>query len=154
MTTSPLSRARETGAILAEGLGIPLLGSYAAFREQEYGAAEGLPQGQLDALLAAGNVPGMETPAQVAERGLAELGRLRHEHAGAIIVVSHGGTIRRIISTLARLPRQDIPRIDNLGISLLADDPATTPTMDNPAGWQVETINGIPLADAVTHTEG
>src|SRR3712207_4629138 len=46
VVTSPLSRARETGAILADGLGIPLGATYPELVERHYGVAEGLTDGE------------------------------------------------------------------------------------------------------------
>jgi uncharacterized phosphatase len=98
--TSPLSRAAETGAIIAAELGLPTPETVAAVVERNYGEAEGLDFVELDARFPTGSdVPGRETREQVAERVVPALIALAAERAGQrLVIVSHGGAIRAVLS--------------------------------------------------------
>ena len=98
--TSPLSRAAETGAIIAAELGLPTPATIAAVVERNYGEAEGLDFVELDARFPAGSdVPGRETREQVAERVVPALVALAEQRSGdRLVIVSHGGAIRAALS--------------------------------------------------------
>ncbi|TBN56668.1 histidine phosphatase family protein [Glaciihabitans arcticus] len=103
IVSSPLSRARETAQIIAAevGLGEPEL--VPALAERQYGAAEGLDYTQIDALFPGDTeVPGRETREEVTDRVLPAIVALAEAHPDkAIIVVSHGGVIRSVLSEIA-----------------------------------------------------
>lgn len=103
IVASPLSRAAETAAIIADAIGMPGPELDAAFVERNYGEAEGFTGAELDARFPDGaEVPGRESREAVAERVVAALHRLAAEHPGeAIIVVAHGGVIRSVLETVA-----------------------------------------------------
>jgi broad specificity phosphatase PhoE len=98
--TSPLSRAAETGAIIAEELGLPVPETSYAVVERNYGEAEGLDFVELDTRFPAGSdVPGRETREEVAVRVVPALIALAAERPGQrLVIVSHGGAIRAVLS--------------------------------------------------------
>jgi uncharacterized phosphatase len=97
--TSPLSRAAETGAIIADELGLPDPEAIPAVVERNYGEAEGLDFAELEARFPAGSeVPGRETREQVAERVVPALVSLAEKRPGErLVIVSHGGAIRAVL---------------------------------------------------------
>lgn len=111
--TSPLSRARETAQIIAERLGLGEPAEVPALVERNYGAAEGLNFAQIDARYPEGTeVPGRESRTAVAERVMPELRRIAEEHlGGALVIVSHGGAIRAVLSEVD--PAWSTDRITN-----------------------------------------
>lgn len=98
--SSPLSRAMETGHLIAEQLGMPDPTPVDALVERAYGAAEGLADPELSQLFPDGSdVPGRESREHVVARVMPALLDLAERHSNeAIIVVSHGGVIRAILS--------------------------------------------------------
>lgn len=134
VATSPLSRAAETGSIIAEILGLPLLGVDHDLRERHYGDAEGMNQAEVSALWPNRDYTNMEERESVADRGLAALARLATAHTGrSIIVVAHGTLIREV---LRRMSENEIPMIENAATSVveLAD-----------GHWRVLTVNNVAL---------
>lgn len=108
IVSSPLSRARETGDIIAEALGLDNVALDPSFQEREYGKAEGLTVDERAIAYPDGNVPGVEQPAAVLERTLKALKALSVNYPDErIVVTTHGG----VISTLLRgLTNNAIPR--------------------------------------------
>ena len=102
VVTSPLSRAVETGRIIADVLGLPAPTSLAGVVERNYGEAEGMTYEQLEASFPNGAVvPGRETHPEVAARAVPALLELARSHPGeAIIVVAHGGVIRSVLGAV------------------------------------------------------
>jgi probable phosphoglycerate mutase len=100
---SPLSRAFETGAIIARELGLPAPGIVPALAERRYGEAEGLTGDEIDARFPGeAPVPGRESREDVAARTIPALIALAEQHSGeSIVVVSHGGVIRTILTAVA-----------------------------------------------------
>jgi uncharacterized phosphatase len=136
VVTSPLSRASETGAILAAGLGIPLGGTYEELRERHYGQAEGLTDGEAALRWPDGEFPELEPRPSVAARGLAALDRIAADLPGSsVIVVAHGTLIREILRRMTDAP---IPPILNAATSLVER------TAD---GWRVLTVNDVSFAE-------
>lgn len=99
---SPLGRAAETAAIIADELGLPSPVPLAAVVERDYGAAEGLDYRTLERRYPEGTpVPGRESREQVAARVVPALIALAAEHPGsALLVVSHGGAIRSALTAV------------------------------------------------------
>lgn len=110
---SDLSRARETGQILASALGLADVSVDAGLRERAFGVFEGLTEDECTARYpeqwAAYRSdlrrppPGGEEYEAVAERMREALKRLVAEatdSTGARIVVSHGGAIRSLLLSL------------------------------------------------------
>lgn len=100
--SSPLSRAFETGAIIAAELGMPGPIAVDSLVERAYGEAEGLSDPELSTRFPAdAPVPGRESREEVVARVFPALMELAERHSGeAILVVSHGGVIRSILSTV------------------------------------------------------
>ena len=100
---SPLARAYETGSIIARELGLGAPGVVDDLAERRYGQAEGLTGDEIDALFPGDTpVPGRETREEVAARTIPALVALAERHAGeSIVVVSHGGVIRTILTAVA-----------------------------------------------------
>jgi uncharacterized phosphatase len=98
--TSPLSRAVETAAIIAERVGLPAPTTLDAIVERNYGEAEGLSDPEIRARFPGDSpVPGRESREEVLARVLPALMEVAEQHAGeAVIVVSHGGVIRSILN--------------------------------------------------------
>lgn len=90
---SPLQRARDTAAIVAERLRLPVV-SIAEIAERNWGVLEGQPR----AIRVPGiTPPGAETPEAFADRVLAGLAKV---DAAAPLVVAHSGVFRVLCRTL------------------------------------------------------
>lgn len=136
VVSSPLRRARETAAIIADGLGVELGAAYDGLVERDYGDLEGTPSADAIDRWPSRDYPGAETLDSVASRGVAALAAIAADLPGtAVLVVCHGTIIRY---TLARIAGRPVPGIDNGSVSMLTDDGA---------GWVVRTVNGIPLEE-------
>lgn len=107
--TSSLGRAHETGAIIAQALGIALHHVDDSILERDFGPAEGLPVEDVRLRWPNFEVPDSESLDALERRGASAFERLLIEQPGSI-VVSHGALMR---SGLARLTGQAIPRILN-----------------------------------------
>jgi uncharacterized phosphatase len=110
IASSPLSRAFETGSIIARAVGVDpgRIEVLDALVERRYGEAEGLDDRQL-ARLFPGNtpVPGRERREDVAARVIPALIDLAERHAATgdrpsnLIVTTHGGVIRTVVNHVA-----------------------------------------------------
>jgi probable phosphoglycerate mutase len=125
---SHLSRALETAQIVAAALGLTAPAGDTRLRERGYGAFEGLTRdecaerypGVWERYLADRRSvpPGAEPQAEVVERITAAMheiagGAAEDSDSGAILVISHGGTIRSFIhATIGMIP----PPLDNGGM--------------------------------------
>jgi broad specificity phosphatase PhoE len=96
---SPLSRAFETGSIIAAELGLDEPTTDDRLVERNYGEAEGLDFEEMQRLFPEdAKVPGREKRSAVAARALDALMDIaRHHSDEAIVVVSHGGLIRAVL---------------------------------------------------------
>ncbi|WP_328295491.1 histidine phosphatase family protein [Kineococcus sp. NBC_00420] len=111
ITSSPLSRARETAQIIADHLGLELLPAHDDLVERNFGEAEGGDLEELTARFPNGERPGQETWDDVCARGAAALRRLRAEHGDApLVVVAHGTFLRATVNGLMGLA---LPRMAN-----------------------------------------
>jgi broad specificity phosphatase PhoE len=110
---SPLSRARETASIIAAQLNLPEPTLVDDLVERDYGDAEGLNWQQLDAQFPKRtDLPGRETREDVAERVVPALIAIAEQHPGqSVLVVSHGGAIRSVLSSIA--PEEQFGMITN-----------------------------------------
>ena len=99
VVTSPLSRAFETGSIIAAELGLPVPTTDSRLVERNYGEAEGLDFEEMQRLFPEDTkVPGRERRSVVAARALEALMDIAHAHpAESVVVVSHGGLIRSVL---------------------------------------------------------
>ncbi|WP_394771507.1 histidine phosphatase family protein [Lacisediminihabitans sp.] len=103
IVSSPLSRALETGRIIAREVGLDTVTTMDAIVERHYGAAEGLADHELSRLFPGDTpVPGRETREQVAGRVIPALVALAENHPGGnIVVTTHGGVIRTVLNAVA-----------------------------------------------------
>ncbi|MFD6676402.1 histidine phosphatase family protein [Rhodococcus zopfii] len=117
VVTSPLSRAHDTGRIVAAHLGIAVAGTIPDLIERTYGAAEGLTRADAEQRCPGGDFPGLEPLAAVAVRGLHTLGEIVAAHQGCrVVVIAHGALIRAVLDRLSPTPA---PRIVNGAVSEL-----------------------------------
>lgn len=111
ITSSPLSRARETAQIIADVLELELLPAQDDLVERNFGDAEGGNLAELTARYPHGERPGQETWEEVTGRGAAAVRRLRAEHGDdPLIVVAHGTFLRATVHGLTGL---ELPRMAN-----------------------------------------
>lgn len=119
VVTSTLSRAVETGEIVARRLGLPEPETDSALVERRYGLAEGMVFADYDRRYGADvEVPGREAREHVAARVLPALRGIAARHPGeSVIVVSHGGAIRAVLAAIE--PGTEFPPIRNLSAHTL-----------------------------------
>jgi uncharacterized phosphatase len=98
--SSPLSRARETGSIIAAEVGLAEPTLIDALVERNYGQAEGLDWLQVETRYPHGTVvPGRESREQVGARVIPALMELATDRPGeALLIISHGGAIRAVLN--------------------------------------------------------
>ncbi|GGF75027.1 phosphoglycerate mutase [Paenibacillus albidus] len=119
--TSSLSRAAETGQIIAGKLGIPLLEPDDRIRERAYGQVEGLTAAEREQkwgkdwnLLSLGQ----ETDELLQARALAFMEDLSLAHPDRnVLVVSHGGFLAQLYIALYKDKYSE--RIGNLSLTIL-----------------------------------
>lgn len=141
VVSSTLGRARETAAILAAGLDLPVAGAYDDLVEQDFGAAEGTLVSEVPARWPDREFEGKEPEHEVGPRGLRGLERIAADHAGArVLAVAHGTLIRHVLGELSGHDARSYPKLDNLAVSQVerAD-----------AGWRVLTVAGVPFGDVL-----
>lgn len=134
VVSSPLSRARETARIVADGLGLPLGPAYDELVERDYGPLEGLPDTEVMARWPRRDYPGAETLDHVVARGLRALERIDADYPASNVVVVAHGTIMKY--TLIRLTGHPIDVVLNGTVSAIERDGD---------GWRVLTVNGEPV---------
>lgn len=130
IVSSPLSRARETAQIIADGLGIALGPSYDELVERHYGEAEGATEQDITERWPDHRYPGVESLDSVVARGRAALGRIADDYGNAnVVIVCHGTIIRYTLQSLAG---REFDQIVN----------GSTATFDRMGeGWRVLTVN-------------
>lgn len=126
--TSDLSRARETGAIVAAALGLPEPRVDPELRERCFGVFEGLTRDQIaaqypDAWRAwrerTAAPPGGEPSDAAVARLMQALTRLVHDDGGPALVISHGGIMRLWLMAVLG---ETVPLVPNGATYLLAHD--------------------------------
>ncbi|GAA2041367.1 histidine phosphatase family protein [Agromyces tropicus] len=141
VVSSTLGRARETAAILADGLGLQVVGEYDDLVEQDFGAAEGTLVSQIDERWPGREFPGKEPEHEVGPRGVRALDRIADEHGGArVLAVAHGTLIRHLLGEVSGHVARSYPKLDNLSVSRVerAD-----------AAWRVLTVGGAPFDEVL-----
>ncbi|MCC3380926.1 histidine phosphatase family protein [Paenibacillus farraposensis] len=126
LITSSLSRAKETGEIIASALHLPLLEPDDRLRERAYGQVEGMTQAQREAkwgvdwhLLDLGQ----ESDEDLQLRALAFMEAMWAENQDKhLLVVSHGGFLAHLYKALYR--EKYTERIGNLSLSILQREDA------------------------------
>ncbi|ABS04838.1 putative phosphoglycerate mutase [Kineococcus radiotolerans] len=117
ITSSPLSRARETARIVAAHLGLDLLPAEEDLVERDFGVAEGGDREELGVRFPTGERPGQEPWADLVARGAGAVRRLRAEHGDLpLLVVAHGTFIRATVDGLTGV---ELPRLANATAVLL-----------------------------------
>jgi len=137
IVSSPLGRARETAAIIADGLGLELGAAYEGLTEQNFGDAEGMPVAEVHTRWPDRVFPGAEPDGEVGVRGLASLEQIAAEHPGRnVLAVAHGTLIRRTLAFISGHDADGYPRLDNVSSSHVHLDGDT---------WAVLTVGGAPF---------
>ncbi|TBL79727.1 histidine phosphatase family protein [Paenibacillus thalictri] len=134
--TSDLMRAKATGHIIADELGIPMLAYDPGIRERGFGQLEGTTEEERVERFGAGWRErelelGMESDESLLSRGLAVLEDAAAAYPGQrILIISHGGII---VPMLKKLTNDPIERhLKNTSLSILSR--AET-------GWNCELLN-------------
>jgi probable phosphoglycerate mutase len=137
VVSSPLGRARETAAIIADGLGLELGPTYDGLTEQDFGDAEGMLVADVHDRWPNRDIPGAESDEAVAERGVAALEQIASDYPGQnVLAVAHGTLIRRTLSLISGHEAHDYPRLANVSSSQVCLDDGT---------WAVLTVGGAPF---------
>jgi probable phosphoglycerate mutase len=137
IVSSPLSRARETAAIIADGLGLELGPTIDGLTEQDFGDAEGMRVVDVHERWPERDIAGAEPDEAVGERGLAALVQIAADYPGRnVLAVAHGTLIRRTLSVISGHDAHDYPRLDNLATSHV--------NLDGDQ-WAVLTVGGAPF---------
>jgi probable phosphoglycerate mutase len=109
---SDLARARETAEIVGDRLGLPV-GLDPDLREKNWGNWEGLRADERDAVVYDG-----ETSEAHRERMLRAVERIVGRHPGGrVVVVTHGGSLRRLQAAVSGVA---LPVIENCAVWGLA----------------------------------
>jgi broad specificity phosphatase PhoE len=110
---SDLVRARETADVVGDRLGLPVVLD-ADLREKDWGTWEGLTAAERDRVEFVG-----ESTEEHQERILSALRRIADHHpdGGRLLVVTHGGSIRRVQTAALGLA---LPVVENCGRWLCA----------------------------------
>lgn len=118
VVTSNLQRARLTGSIIAESLGIELLDAEPGLSERSAGEWEGLTRTEIEQrdpgfLAAHRRPPGYESDESIVERSSSALRGLAERYPGnGLLVISHGGIIHAL--ERASSGAGEWQRLDNL----------------------------------------
>jgi probable phosphoglycerate mutase len=146
---SPLARAAESAAILAEACGVPAqrLVAEDRLREISFGACEGLTAAEIEAAFpefwrahqagATEGFPAGEPRAAFAARvGQAVHELARQDWRGDLLVVGHRGTVRQTLRTLLAVPHGVK---DPFGVEL-----GSLTVLRQAATWQIDLLGALP----------
>jgi broad specificity phosphatase PhoE len=130
IVTSPLSRTKDTAAVIAAGRGIPVE-TFDDLKEIDVGIAAGKPFDELRGLPGATGDdgwrqwPGGESLDQVLTRSLRVIDHLVAESPGkTICIVGHGGVTRIVVSSfMGVLPKLIRVPATNTNITIVSHDP-------------------------------
>ena len=142
VVSSPLSRARETAQIVADGLGLELGPAYPDLVERDYTPFEGRSSAEMVALYPDKRYPGAETVEHMVERCLRALAQIDADYPDKNVVVVCHGTITKY--TLIRLTGYPVEVITNGSVSAVER---------NGNGWRVLTVNNEPVDSAAPTVE-
>lgn len=117
--SSDLMRASETARFIAEALNLGEVRRDNRLRERGFGLAEGLTPAERESRFGArlAELAGIETEEKVLERGKAFLDDILAMEANRILVVSHGGFMKRFFTLLV----PDLPdvHIGNASLTIM-----------------------------------
>jgi len=121
--SSDLARARETAEIVGERLGLPVV-LHPDLREKDWGNWEGLTAVERDRVEFVG-----ESTEAHQERILGALRRIseRHPGDGRVLVVTHGGSMRRVQTAALGMA---MPVVENCGRWLCACESGSFGALD------------------------
>lgn len=136
IVTSPLSRALETAGVLGDMTAAKILEPAADLQERDYGESAGLTRKESGERWTDGAVPGLESNADLKERGFSVLVSLAERFPQTrMVVVSHGSLIN---SLLALVSKGEIgtgkTSLANACLSLVSFDPPE---------WRIEDYNNV-----------
>ncbi|AJY77153.1 histidine phosphatase family protein [Paenibacillus beijingensis] len=122
VVTSDLSRAAETGRIVAEAIGVPLLPGEPLLRERSFGLIEGTTEAERIETWGAdwrsSSKAGVESDASVQDRAAAFLAKWRNNMPEAnLLVVSHGSYLAQMLALMCE--HLDNSYIGNMSFSVL-----------------------------------
>lgn len=112
--SSPLSRARDTAAIIAEVIDYPLenILVHDLFVEQSFGVIEGTPWDAHDGVeIDFSKVEGAETPEQLRERAAKAYELVRSHPAENILIVGHGSfsnALRQVMNADGKITHTEL----------------------------------------------
>ncbi len=140
VVASPLARARETAEIIAAELGLPAPELVPALVERNYGQAEGMDFLEIERLFPdRGSVPGQESREEVVERVVLALLALAAAHPGeSLVVVSHGGAIRAVLTEVEPAASHGMITNGSIHSFVVEDDALRLIAFDDPI--EVESI--------------
>lgn len=153
--SSPLSRAFETGRLIAAELGLPEPTTDGELVERNYGEAEGLASDEIDRRYPGSTrVPGRETREQVAARVVPALLRIAEAHRGGrLVIVAHGGVIRVVLNSVTPTDRfAGVPitngsihsfRVDDGALRLIDFDDPIEPASIEPGADDFDAQNAL-----------
>ena len=100
--TSPLSRAYDTAAIIAEYTGFPDIFCEERLKERYFGQCEGMEGHRRREVFGRQPIPGAETWEDVQVRAFEAINSLAWNNPGArLLAVAHGGVIGTLLSLLS-----------------------------------------------------
>ena len=130
IVSSPLSRARETAQIIADGLGLELGPSYDLLIERDYAQGEGMVETEALALWPDKHGGGIEPLDSVVERGLRAIEQIAADYPGMNVAVICHGTIIRY--TLSHFAGYKLDTIRNCSVAIIGNESGS---------WQLELVN-------------
>lgn len=132
--TSTLSRAQETGRIIAEKTGVTSVEVVPGLEERSYGEAEGLSMSERGRRFPDSVVPGAERWEAVRRRSLGAIDSIAKRYRGErIIAVSHGGTIINLLSAITGEELKGTVVLENACMNLLTHE----------GSWKVMWMNRV-----------
>lgn len=136
--TSPLSRAQETGRIIASDHSLAFEGTDPRLVEIDWGQAEGHSVPEMEERYPRRSFPGREDLHSVVDRSCSALDDLADARPGqSVLLVAHGTLIRLLISGVTG---EHLPSLPNGALSLL-EVAGDTWTVHMIAGRQIEPIS-------------
>ncbi|UXN32100.1 histidine phosphatase family protein [Glutamicibacter sp. M10] len=131
IVSSPLSRARETAQIIADGLGLELGPSYDLLIERDYAQGEGMVEAEALELWPDKLGGGIEPLDSVVDRGLRAINQIAADYPGKNVAIICHGTIIRY--TLSHLAGYKLDTIRNGSVAIVGQGQT--------GAWELELVN-------------